>query len=288
MPGNEPKKEAEISRTAPNRLPNVDRDGQRALPSVPTEMLARAESDGRETDQDPFQFDRKVREYGEELKKELVAHTEVDFFGNLEWKPYQIRVDHIPSHYHDRVAHYLLQAYQLTAAELHVVYNAPLFHNLDRASLAHALVARGYEGVEALARNLHNFKGVDEEFLLKSLLGDSNVWSWIDKVDFFTELPHRRIAEEVLRDPGNAAGFFSQFDKLRLSEDDHRAIVEIVLAGDREDPEDGIFHRYAVADLVEILHKMKGVDHELVMMEAIKTGAVAAFAVGATLPDIRT
>lgn len=283
MPGNEPKKEDGAAGTEPIKLPNVDLEGQLSLPSIPIDSALTEESDTRFTSQEQFQFDRKVHEYGEALKKELAANTKADIFGNLEWKPYRISVDHIPPQYHERVAHYLLQAYKLPEAERHVAYNAPVFQNLDRTGLAHALVARGINGVEALGENLPNFKGVDETFLLDAFLRIGNIWTWTDKLDFFTTMPHRLLVEEVLRDLGHAHALFHNFDKLRLSEHDNRAIVEMVLAGNQSHPEGSLSHKQAIESLVAVLHTMRGVDHERFLRKAVESSAMAAHAVGANL-----
>lgn len=273
MPENTPSR-VEMTDSSPDVL------GQISLPPAPQGLGSTTNAVPLLDSESQRRFDQQVKHYGDILKEDLLRNTNRDFFGNYTWKPYRLNLEQVPKEYHNRVAHYLLQTYKLPEASQHVAFNAPFFHNLDRTALAEALVARGIDGATALAEELHNFKGVDEAYLLESLFQHANFCNWAHNVDVFVSTPHRSIAIRVLEDTGYAEDLFQNHHKLTLNEEDWREIVDKVFAPitsrhvDRE---------FAAAHLVGILHKLPGIDIQGALLKAVSCGYEAATAVAAVL-----
>jgi hypothetical protein len=280
MPENEAKKDGRLADGGSQAIPNIDLDRQVSLPSIP---LSNSPDPGKADSQAEFTFDQKVKSYGEALKTELAKNTRRNFHGEFEWEPYRINIDHIPTEYHERLAHYLLQAYKLPEAERHVAYNAPVFHSMDRTALAQALLARGLRGVVALGENLYNFKGVDESVILEPLLRGGYIEGWIDKVDFFSPSAHRTIVMAAAKQVINVHVVLRNLHRFTLTEDDQRAMVKTILAGQEKDPDAPVVDSNAVESLVNILHLVKGVDHGEVLLESVKCSARVALSIAAQL-----
>jgi hypothetical protein len=250
-----------------------------SVPPSPTSQIGESARVGGADSQASLHFDQRVKNYGEQLKQELIRNTKGDVFGEPVWAPYRIDVAHIPPEYHERVAHYVLQAYRLPCAEQHIAYNAAVFKATDPSKLARALIGRGLAGILALGDHLMSFRGADERVVfdgltkrevLKGYYGYGTC-KWLEQVDFFKEVPHLEILDWCFKNMlwSKAFAFIERF---RLSDDDQRAIVDRLFRYRSPNfaPSD------IIAELIPYLHRLQELDHGAILERAIYSGLHAA------------
>jgi hypothetical protein len=216
-----------------------------------------------------LEFDRKVSIFGDQLLKELGETTARRVDKPFEWKPHRLNLGSIPAQYHERISHYILQAYMLPHAEKHVAYNAGQFV-MERTRLAQALISRGDAGIESIGDNLAEFKGADSQLLFNALVSVQSKWEWLAHVDCLPDIPRWEIVSAAL-ERGEECQLFANLQKLHLDQQDQSKLVDVAFTG-VSSPLDSIVllgpHPF-VDELILNLHKLDKVDYGYVLERAV-------------------